>query len=101
VPEPAKEILVLGAEWREDARGTKGLFGGSRPRPLKLESLKGSFTSFFDSLGELMRDLPDGPGPFRLEEIEVTVAVSAEGSIALIGGVKAGATGGITLRLKR
>jgi len=52
-------------------------------------------------LNDALSALPPLVQGFRLEEIDVVVEVSGEGSVQMIGGLKLGATGGITLKLKR
>ena len=47
---------------------------------------------------KVIKGLPDVLGSYSLDEVQLTVDVSAEERIQLIGGVSAGATGGIALR---
>ena len=60
------------------------------------------------ALQELRTLLPDNPDPkegkistWRMEQIELTVELTAEGSVRLLGGVSAGFSGGINVTFKR
>jgi hypothetical protein len=82
---------------------TKGGFLADNPRPLDLDvgKLRDNLRDFINSLNETLSSIPQLSAPFKLQELEVTVEVTGEGSIQLIGGVKIGASGGITLHLKQ
>lgn len=56
-------------------------------------------TSLADRSGQISAMLQDikAVGDFKLKEVQVAVEVSAEGSVALIGSISAGAKGAITL----
>ncbi len=64
-------------------------------------NLKSNFESFFKNVISLMSELPEGKFPFTVEEIEISAEISGEGKIQLVGGITAGAKGGITFKLKR
>jgi len=98
-----KKILVVPSSvGGTGQKGGKGLLDRG-PQPLSLETtkLKENLKAFLDSINEMLSGIPKLTEPFKLDEIELTVEVNGEGSIQLIGGMKVGATGGITLRLKR
>jgi hypothetical protein len=63
--------------------------------------LSENLKKFIESVNMLMANLPPVGKPFQLEEIELAVEVNAEGNFQLIGGIKTGVTGGLTLKLKR
>lgn len=65
------------------------------------ENLKSSLESFFKVVLNLISDLPELKLPYSLDEIEICAEISAEGKIQLVGGLTAGAKGGITFKLKR
>ena len=44
--------------------------------------------------------VPEG-FPYSLDEIELSAEISGEGKIQLVGGISAGAKGGIKFKLKR
>lgn len=94
-------ILVVPALSKKD-QGSKGLLDAlTAPKKIGVEILKDHITSFVGSVNSLLSGIPAKEGTFKLNEIELTVEINAEGSIQLIGGIKTGASGGITLRLKR
>jgi hypothetical protein len=104
MPPGKTEILVLAspATGTPQADGSKGLFDRvPAPVSVDVELLKNNLSGFFESINHLLSAIPKAAEPFKLDEIELSIEVSAEGSIQLVGGVKAGATGGITLKLKR
>jgi hypothetical protein len=83
-------------------KGAKGLLEKmTTPSRINVADLRENIAGFIGSVNELLSGIPKKTGIFNLDEIELTVQVSAEGTIQLIGGIKAGATGGITLRMKR
>ncbi len=95
------ELLVVPSGLARDI-DAKGLLDGARvPINLNVALLKENLSAFVASINELLSGIPEGALPFKLDEIELTFEVNAEGSIQLLGGVKAGASGGITLRMKR
>ena len=98
-----KEILVIPASSPvSDTRGGKGLFGAA-PGPVSLNTdlLKENIASFVETVNEMLSSIPKITEPFQLDEIELSIEINAEGNIQLIGGLKVGAAGGITLRMKR
>jgi len=95
------EILVIAAPYEKPVRGEKALFGTTGPVQLSINVLSENLKKFIESLTQLMANVPKLQQPFRLEEIELSVEVNAEGNFQLIGGVKSGVTGGLTLKLKR
>jgi hypothetical protein len=95
------ELLVVPSGLAQD-RDAKGLIDGARvPIKLNVGLMKENLSAFVTSINELLSGIPEGALPFKLDEIELTFEVNAEGGIQLIGGVKVGASGGITLRMKR
>jgi len=98
------EITIAPSETTPSgAKGEKSIFGTgvSAPITLKTDVLRTNLAGFVSSLSEALQGLPEVIEGFRLDEIEVVVEVNAEGSIQLLGGVKVGASGGISLKLKR
>jgi len=94
-----QDLLVVAAPLQ--AEGAKGFFG-KEPAPVKLsqDALRENLSRFLDSVKGLLSGLPQSGAGFHVEEVEIKVEVNAEGSFQLVGGIKAGATGGITLRIK-
>jgi hypothetical protein len=97
-----KEILIepVGPT-EEGARGLLSPKSAALPIKLNTELLKNNLASFIDAMNEMLSGLPKLTEPFKLNEIELVVEVNGEGSIQLVGGIKVGASGGITLKLTR
>ena len=98
-----QEIWIVPSPSPKDSLGSKGILstGVSGPIKLKIETLKENLASFILALNEMIADLPTIREPFKLDEIEIVLEINAEGSLQLVGGVKVGASGGITLKLKK
>ena len=96
-----REILIVPAPESEVA--AKGLLGPKITAPIKLnaELMGANLVAFIDAMNQMLLGIPKLTEPFKLDEIEVVVEVNAEGSVQLVGGIKMGASGGITLKLKR
>ncbi len=77
--------------------GTLGLLD-TKERILEVDAdrLRRSLSEFSASMTEVLRDLKR-VGEIPLKEVQLTVEVTAEGGVALIGTAKAGAKGAITL----
>lgn len=69
----------------------------SAVRNLDISNLKASVADLASQLSEVFRDLK-AVGGFKLTEVTVSVEVSAEGSVFLVG--KAGVSGGISLKFE-
>jgi hypothetical protein len=96
-----KSIRVVPAAGGE-AKGSKSVFGlAPEPVTLKTSVLRSNLKAFLGTISDLVAGVPESVAPFDLDEIELTVEINAEGSVQLVGGLKVGASGGITLRLKR
>jgi hypothetical protein len=95
------EILVIPSAYREPVGGERGLGAVFRPVRLNVKNLGDNLREFVESMNGLVSRLPQIGDPFRLDEIELAVEVNAEGNFQLVGGAKAGITGGLTLKLKR
>jgi hypothetical protein len=99
----SKEILVVpGSAPTIDEKGVRGIFGPN-PGPVQLntELLRANLANFIETINEMLSKIPRVTEPFKLDEIELTVEINGEGNIQLIGGLKVGASGGITLKMKR
>jgi hypothetical protein len=95
------EILVVAAPHSKPVSGEKALLGSRGPVQFSVTILSENLKKFVESVNQLMTNVPKLQEPFRLEEIELSVEVNAEGNFQLIGGVKSGVTGGLTLKLRR
>lgn len=70
--------------------------GDSAVRRLSTEQLAASLSGIRESLDEIFASITE-VGNFQLNEIKLTLEITAEGGFALVGLAKAGAKGGITL----
>lgn len=66
-----------------------------------LNTLTQSLSAFTVEMDKILGDAQSESKKYILEEIEVSVDISASGSIRLIGSVEAGASGGLKLTFKR
>lgn len=84
-------------------KGAKGGFfsQGMAPTKLRADVLRDNIADFVKAMNEALQGVPQFLDGFKLDEIELVLEVSGEGSVQLVGGVKVGASGGITLKLKR
>jgi len=65
-------------------------------RHIDVDKLRDSFSKLSEQISEVLRDIKK-VGDFRLKEVEVQVEVSSEGGVNLVGTLKAGIRGAITL----
>ena len=86
IPTEEMEELTLGG-------GDRGTSPTVRDMPV--ETLKTSMSQLSSHLGQILSDVKK-VGDFKLQEVTLTVEVSAEGKVILVG--KTGIKGGITLK---
>ena len=65
------------------------------------EVLSRNLKEFLQNLHPVLDEVSLSPGKFKINEIELSLAISAEGGIKLIGEFSAGFQTGITLKLSR
>jgi len=66
------------------------------------EVLRERVEHFIDQMRGVLANVPEHADRFRIEEIELTLEISAKGSVNLLGtGGEVGGTGGITVSFKR
>jgi hypothetical protein len=68
---------------------------------IPVRDLQANLEDFLDGILSVIANIPARKLPYSLEEIEISAEIAAEGEIKLIGGVKAGAKGGVTFRLRK
>lgn len=68
---------------------------------LPVETLRANFEAFFKNVIGMVSAVPEGHFPYSLDEIEISAEITGEGKIQLVGGVSAGAKGGIKFTLRR
>ena len=81
------------------------MFGvhGAMDRVIEISEadLQASLKKFLESMSAVVSELPQSCGPFRVNELELMVQISASGGIELVGKADAGVSRGITIRLSR
>ena len=97
--EPSYILLLPAASHEASAKGLLP----SAVAAVKLDpaALQKNLAAFVGAFAAALEPLPPDIHGFRIDEIEIVVEISGEGSVQLVGGVKVGASGGITLKLKR
>jgi hypothetical protein len=106
VPGGTKGGSGTGGSWGEETQteipGTKGVGTGVKVRVEKLEQ---EMTSFLQVVGRLFNRAEQqahGKSGMQLDEIELSVEISGEGEVKLVGtGGKAAGKGAIKLKFKR
>lgn len=93
-------ISIIG---REDGGLTgKGPFGSSlSAHKLPIETLRLNLLDFINKIETTLEGVNLKIKNYELDEIEMSLEVSASGRISLLGSVGADASGGITLKFKR
>ncbi len=69
---------------------------GNKIKEIDAEKLRKSLSDLSGQISDVLQDIKD-VGNFKLKEVQISVEISAEGGVALIGSAKAGAKGAITL----
>ena len=77
--------------------GTLGVFTPKAViQDVNVETLKKSLSSLSENISNIMTDIRS-VGGFQLKQVQLSVEISAEGGVAIIGTAKAGAKGAIML----
>jgi hypothetical protein len=86
-----------------DADPTKGIFRDGRVLPLEIpvERLKASLSDLVAKLTSATSELVAKADGFSLKELEVSIEITSEGGINLIGSVKAGGNASLKLTFER
>lgn len=75
---------------------------GGQFQELEVDQLAVNINLFLDQMGTVLSKTPEKMGKFQFVEFELSVEISAEGQVILMGtGGKAGATGGIKFVFRR
>lgn len=96
------EILIIGREEiieSGDERGISELVETICSSKIKVKDLKKEFQSSISNISELFSDLEEYIKQFSLDEITISLEISAEGKIAILGsGVSGSLNSGIQLK---
>jgi len=96
-----------GSGWQSDnLYGEPGFPASSRtkPVPVQVEKLEQNMSDFLSNMGQVLnraRQSAAAVAGMELDEIELSVEISGEGQVSLLGsGVKASSKGAMTLKFK-
>lgn len=102
--EPHGEIRILGRDNDESDRA----WGFSRDeerlalRSVPVDILRDQLAGFLASMSEALTVVPNVLGQFEVDELTLSLDVTAKGSVSLLGtGGELGGSGGLSLTLKR
>lgn len=73
---------------------------GDKIKEISADKLRQSITDLSGNISDILQDIKN-VGGFNLNQVQVSMEISAEGGVALIGSAKAGAKGAITLTFER
>jgi hypothetical protein len=93
-------IRILGSEDTD----SRSIFDRLRYRRAEIsaDEFKERLKNFLTSMEEVVRDLPETLGEFKLDQITLTAEISAKGQVSLLGtGGEIAGKGGLTFTLKR
>lgn len=86
----------------DDPQISKGVISSNLlTKQLPFDTFKSSLLNFVRKINDALADINLKVKNYDLEEIEMTIEVSASGGVSLIGAIEAEAKGGITLKFKR
>jgi hypothetical protein len=101
IPDGTKGGIGRGNDWREET-GSKGVGDAVKVSAQKLEEEMGRFLQVVGRLFKNAENQAKVNSGMQLSEIELSVEISGEGEVKLIGnGAKAGGKGAIKLTFKR
>ena len=94
-----RSIWIISVEQNTlvDKGGTSKLLSQNLP----LNTLKSNLSDFICNIEASLEGINQTIHNFNLDEIEMSIAISVNGGISLVGSVEAGTTGGINLKFKR
>lgn len=105
IPEGVRGGISRGGDWGEETRETTGTKGTTDAVKISAQKLEQEMTHFLQVVGRLFNHAEQQAkvnSGMQLEEIELSVEISGEGEVKLIGsGAKASGKGAIKLTFKR
>ncbi|MCC5630749.1 hypothetical protein LC613_23235 [Nostoc sphaeroides CHAB 2801] len=105
IPDGARGGSINTGSWRDETRDTTGSKGVGDAVKVSAQTLEQNMTHFLKLVGSLFSQAEQQAkvnSKMQLDEIELSVEISADGEVKLIGsGVKAGSKGAIKLKFKR
>jgi hypothetical protein len=106
-PDHSSYVWILGLESDEDSSGDRGRF--FRPEEARMgrsrvpaQLLRENVGAFVSSIGLALRDVPPALAGYSIDSIEISLEISASGSVSLLGsGGELAGKGGIVFKLAR
>lgn len=92
-------VDIIGSD--VSALAPKGLAATKLPQHLSVDVLQENLTDFVEKMCIALKNVQTKISNYSLDEIEVSVDISASGGVTLVGSIEAGAKGGITLKFVR
>ena len=90
-------IPIIFQDTTEIEPGTlRGFSPGFIIKNIDTDKMRESFSRLSEQISGMLQDIKN-VGDFKLKEVQLSVEITAEGGVALIGNVKAGAKGAVTL----
>ena len=101
-----KELIVIGREEIVSEGlhriNTSPLFNNVIAKRISVQKIKQSLNDKIDLIGEMLSDAEDKVEKFKLEEVEFSLELSAQGEVAILGsGISTGMSSGIKLKFIR
>ena len=105
IPEKVTRGVTRGGDWDDDVQRDSGSRGVGDAVKVSAEKLEQEMTRFLQVLGKVFSQAENqakGNTAMQLEEIELSVEISGEGEVKLLGsGAKGGGKSAIKLTFKR
>ncbi|MBD2336671.1 hypothetical protein H6G64_06655 [Calothrix sp. FACHB-156] len=105
IPDGTKGVTFRGGDWGDETRETTGTKAPGDAVKVSAQKLEQEMSHFLHVVGRLFsraEQQAQSNSGMRLEEIELSVEISGEGEVKLIGnGAKASGKGAIKLTFKR
>jgi hypothetical protein len=105
IPEGVRGVISRGSDWGDETRETTGSKSATDAVKISAQKLEQEMTHFLQVVGRLFSRAEQQAkvnSGMQLEEIELSVEISGEGEVKLIGsGAKASGKGAIKLTFKR
>ncbi|MFB2768397.1 hypothetical protein ACE1AT_03775 [Pelatocladus sp. BLCC-F211] len=105
IPDGTRGVIGRGDDWRDEIREATGSKGVGDTVKVSAQKLEQEMTNFLQIVGRLFSHAEQQAkvnSGMQLDEIELSVEITGEGQVKLIGsGAKAAAKGAIKLTFKR
>lgn len=101
---PKDDIIIVTQELEDSSRSALPSIGAHRPLrsvAVASETVRSNIEQFISQFGPLLDERSQQTRGYVLDEIELSLAVTAKGGVELIGKMEAGAEASIKVKLKR